>query len=256
MLKVGTGSPIALKSSAPKTTAPAQTSTPTSPAKAGWSAGASSGGRAGLIDLRDFKPNANDRTGLRNLLGDKYKGTKQYADILQRQDARLKNVKDENLVALYLYSMEGAPGLTYREVNHALRNGTPKEQAKLLPLAKTVAGALADLAPFKGNVFRGAQLTAEQLARYVPGATVQEPAFTSTSVDAKIARKFATEAKLPAGKTAVVFTMESKGGGRELPFSRYPGEREVLFAPGAAFQVAKVEKKNGQVLIKLTEVPK
>jgi hypothetical protein len=247
---------VAPQQSAQKTVARAPTAAPSTPAKAGWSAGASSGGRAGGIDLRDFKPNANDREGLRKMLGAMYGPTKQYADILQRTNPALKNVKDENLVGLYLYSMEGAPGLTYREVNQALRNGTPKEQAKLLPLAKAVAGALADLAPFKGNVFRGAQLTAEQLARYTPGATVTEPSFTSTSVDSKVAKRFATEAKLPPGKTPVVFTFESKGGGRELPFSRFPGEKEVLFSPGSAFQVAKLEKKNGQVLIKLVEVPK
>ena len=62
-----------------------------------------------------------------------------------------------------------------------------------------------------------------------------------------------TSAKLEPGKTAVMFTMESKSG-RELPFSRFPSEREVLFQPGAQFRVAKSELKAGVLHVKLAEL--
>jgi hypothetical protein len=202
--------------------------------------------------LFGFRATASDRSALRSLLGDKYAGTKQYAEIFRRENVKLKGISDESLVGLYVYSLEGVPGMSYREVNAALRHGPEAERKKLFALAKAVADALTGLPAFEGAVYRGAQLDAQSIARYAPGATVSEPSFTSTSVDKKIAKKFATEQKVPPGKTAVMFTLESKSG-RELPFSRFPGEREVLFQPGTQFRVAKSELKGGVLYVKLSE---
>lgn len=239
------------RAAAPPRAAPAPAQAP----KAGWAPAGPGAKAAPVLDLRGYRTGAQDHAALRKLLGTQYQGAKSYSDALQEMDPKLKGISDENLVGLYVYSMENVPGLSYREVNRALREGPQPERARLAPMAKAVAGALAELDAYRGKAYRGAQLDASALARYVPGATVREPSFSSTSRDQKVAQRFATEKKAPAGKRPVLFTLESKGGGRELPFSRYPGEREVLFPPGAAFRVDQVETKAGVLHVRLSEVP-
>ncbi len=96
------------------------------------------------------------------------------------------------------------------------------------------------------TVHRGANLTAADLAKYVPGAEVTEPRYTSTSGSWEKAFKGNTQ-----------FAIMGKSG-RDVSFcSAYPHEREVLFPSETPFKVLHREKlEDNTTLIVLKEIDK
>ena len=88
---------------------------------------------------------------------------------------------------------------------------------------------------------RGATLTPNEIAGYVPGSVVTEAAFTSASVG----RSFGGNVR---------FTIRSLHGKRIDRLSRYPSEREVLFRAGTRFRVLSSRREGGLTKIELEEV--
>ncbi|MEU0540323.1 ADP-ribosyltransferase [Nocardia sp. NPDC005978] len=130
----------------------------------------------------------------------------------------------------------------YTDLNNRLRNDIPldPEQQRI---ADDISAGLSKLPPFEGTVWRATSLDAEQLARYVEGAIVPEPSFTSTSADAR--RTFTGN---------VEFVMHSKSGRDVTEFSSRPQEKEVLFDRNATFEVRGVVHDPNANLFGVTRV--
>lgn len=129
----------------------------------------------------------------------------------------------------------------YSSVNAALRSGSWSVAQNVY--VKMVNKALAKMPTYKGVAQRGAQLTAEQQARYVEGNIKPEEAFMSTSVS-----------KPFGGNTKFVVTAIGKRGAHVKKLSNHASEDEVLFAARTLFHVTKVEgKPGGSMTIHMTE---
>lgn len=113
--------------------------------------------------------------------------------------------------------------------------------------ADRLSRGLAELPPWTGVVYRGAELTAHQLACYEPGALVEEAGFLSCTRDP--ARSF-------RGNTR--FAVWSVTGRDISPFSPRPHEAEVVFDRSCAFRVLdrSVDPDTGRHEIILEEVPR
>jgi hypothetical protein len=93
-------------------------------------------------------------------------------------------------------------------------------------------------------VYRGVDnLPPDVLAKYVPGETVTEEAFTSTSY---------AESGQYTG--SVQFRIRSKDGRLVEALSRYDNEKEVLFRPGSKFKVLDKVRDGDRVVITMEEV--
>ena len=132
-------------------------------------------------------------------------------------------------------------GAAYGQVNSHLRNGVPMP-GYLSDVSDNLSSALSKLPDYKGMVYRGTDLDPAQVARYVPGQTVTESAFTSSSST----RPF-------PGNTQ--FTIMSSSGKDISGLSSIPNEDEVLFNKGAHFTVLSNDTVNGVHRIVLKEVP-
>ena len=129
----------------------------------------------------------------------------------------------------------------YRSLNAALREGTPltpEQQA----LSDNLSSALAKMPDYEGIVYRGMNLTSEQLAEYVPGETVTWDAFTSTD----------TTDPFP-GNTQVV--IESSTGKLISAYSQVETENEVLFDKGSQFVVESNQQVDGTTYLTLRQAP-
>lgn len=111
-------------------------------------------------------------------------------------------------------------------INDSLRKDDPSWKS----YEKSLNAALDKLPPHQGKVWRLATLPDEIADRYQPGKTVQEKAFTSTS----LAKGGASSAV--KGKYNVQFRITSKTG-REIPISRFTAEKEILFKSNTKFKV-------------------
>ena len=153
---------------------------------------------------------------------------------------------DPELATSYGYTRESSAWWGYRSLNQALRTRGAPGQPPLPPrhddLRQTLNDALDRLPdhPAKG-LARGARLTPEGIARYVPGQIVTESQFTSASTG----RGF-------GGNTR--FTIDSLRGKRIHWLSAHPSEGEVLFKAGTRFRVRNRYRDGGITNIELEEV--
>lgn len=110
---------------------------------------------------------------------------------------------------------------------------------------RLIESGLSQLPSFKGTVFRGTNLTPEQLAKYKKDEIVTESAFTSTSTVAGDAFPGNTQ-----------FVINSKNGREISILSEYPNEKEVLFKSNTKFKVLTVDfdKKANTTVIYLDEI--
>ena len=118
---------------------------------------------------------------------------------------------------------------------------------EMLARANRFSRSLAELPSLTGVVFRGAELTAEQMACYEPGALVEEAGFLSCTRNP--ARTFRGNA---------TFAVWSVTGRDISPFSPRPHEAEVVFDRSCAFRVLdrSVDPDTGRHQIVLEEVPR
>ncbi|WP_228002517.1 ADP-ribosyltransferase [Nocardia australiensis] len=113
----------------------------------------------------------------------------------------------------------------YADLNRQLRDDGDLD-AEQQDLAANISAGLHALPPHVGTVWRGAHLSPEEIARYIPGHTVPESAFTSTSTDRR---------RIFTGN--VEFVIHSTSGRDISPYSIRPNEHEVLFDRNSRFEV-------------------
>lgn len=142
--------------------------------------------------------------------------------------------REGELHALLLYTGEG-----YREINAQLRKlkdgrieGQMLSIGEMARLKVMISAANCARAGSARVVARGADLSAERLAKYVVGKTVQEPAFTSTTKGSDVLPQFRGNTKF--------FIIKAFG----TDLSRFStvtpedtAEGEILILPGALFKV-------------------
>lgn len=164
--------------------------------------------------------------GIRTAMGSSYDGDYAAAQAFQHAHPELANVPTEQLAAVRGYT----DFHVYGPANAALRSGDAAAIQQYQDFITAADRGLEHLPAYDGTVYRGTTLTPDQAARYVPGETVTEPAFTSTAANAS--SQF-------AGNTEFVITSTD---GRVIgDLSHFTNEREVLFRPGSEFEVLSVQ---------------
>lgn len=134
---------------------------------------------------------------------------------------QIARLSDDEVISIIGYT-----GSDYDSINTALRSKDPQQLARMEPYIQMLRNALSKLPDHGGAVHRGTTLTQAQIDLYVPGAVVEEAAFTSTSYD--------HSAKFSGN---VSFEIRSQTGSRIDFLSRFPGEKEVLLSAGTRLQV-------------------
>jgi NAD:arginine ADP-ribosyltransferase len=137
-------------------------------------------------------------------------------------------------------------GPGHDDLNDALR--TNIVDASQHARVEALNQALEKLPPYRGPVFRGADLPPDLLARYQPDAVVTERAFLSTSTEPGVAQGQAF-----AGN--VEFRIFSRTGRDISSFSIFPSEHEVLFANGTQFYVVarELDPHSGKTIVEMIE---
>ncbi len=130
----------------------------------------------------------------------------------------------------------------YVAINNALRSGSWSTAENVY--VKMVNKALAGMPRYTGIVNRGANLSAEEQAKYIEGNVKPEMAFTSTSTGEGF-----------GGNTRFKITAIGKRGASIKKLSNHSSENEVLFAARTFFHVTKVEgKPGGNMVVHMTEM--
>lgn len=151
----------------------------------------------------------------------------------------LENVEQ---LALYYYSQD-----YYRKLNEVMRNKSSdsEEYQKHAPFIKTLNLALGKLKDHKSIVYRGINLSDEQVKDFKEGEAVVFSSFSSASRRKQFSEQFSK---------SVGFVIQSKTGKYIQPFSVNKYEEEVLLPPGAKFKVIKKDRVGNRWLIELEEV--
>ncbi len=151
--------------------------------------------------------------------------------------------KDCGLTDTEIYAIAYYSSLGYNSMNQALRSKVTDNLANVAGLIMAVNSGLQKLAPYKGQVKRGASLPKEILAEHIPGNVVTYKAFTSAST------------KLGFTYPAHHFIIEGKTGRYIAPLSFSIDEEEVLFPSGTKFKILSRENLNdGEVNFTMVEV--
>jgi hypothetical protein len=154
--------------------------------------------------------------------------------------------KDAEKIALTYYTADG-----YKLINTGLRKlaqgEKPAREVELAILAAISGVNCAGLAK-EHFVIRGANLSAEKLAKYQKDAIIVEHAFTSTSIDTEVLADF-------RGNTE--FRIIEARGANLSDFGVWSenGERELLIAPGTLFKVLDRRAQGNTTIIELQQLP-
>jgi hypothetical protein len=144
---------------------------------------------------------------------------------------------------IYHYTSSG-----YLGINRAFRKKYPSKSGKLL------REVLTELPDYQGQVYRLADLTTKQIAKYrtsfAKNAPIVGPTFVSASQSPLTARLYP--------KWNVRFQILSRHGKNidemsYLGLHKPPNEKEILFPPGCSFTILEVTDSNGLVLILMEE---
>lgn len=156
--------------------------------------------------------------------------------------AGLPELTGEEITAIWGYTTD-----LYKVLNTPLRSGGYATNLKLQAYVEAAQLGLSKMPKFKGLTSRGMTIAPGQLdkvlAAYRPGMLVEESAFISTSAGSKAAF---------GGN--IIIRIQSKTGVDVSAYSRYPGEREVLYMPGTRHRVLSVEKMGDKHIITMEEV--
>ena len=147
---------------------------------------------------------------------------------------------------IFKYSYDG-----YEELNEHLR---VQEGNNTTEFGILLDHCLTKLPNFEGLVYRGANLTRNELKKYKDGAEsgtpIIEPTFVSTSKSRLIAMQFGAN---------ILFRIYSRKG-KEIEkiakFGKYnpPNEKEVLFRPNSSFRVLDEREQGNYTLITMEEI--
>jgi len=150
----------------------------------------------------------------------------------------------EERTLIYKYSEDG-----YESLNNRLRYSGGNNNSKFGNLLENTLKKLPD---YKGLVYRGANLSVLQIAKYEHAAQknliLVEPSFLSGSKSPMIGNMYGN----------CRFTIISKSGKSVEQFAKYglysgQNEKEVLFTPNCKFDILEVTKENGYTLILMEE---
>ena len=154
---------------------------------------------------------------------------------LQDPNSPYYNIPIPELVAIRAYT-----GCGYQSENPALRDAVQDARNRLRPLILATVSGLNKMPDFVGNVARGSDLSAKILEKYVTGKRVTETAFTSSTYRALDAAD--RSLMIFAAKNSH-FIIHSIHGKKIDWLSQRPAENEVLFLPGAEFDVISSDPK-------------
>ncbi|MFI6845118.1 hypothetical protein OG535_06165 [Kitasatospora sp. NBC_00085] len=177
---------------------------------------------------------AEDRAALVAALGPAYQRWASRADDATTRLPGLRSVTDDDdsrpeLVAVLLHHTDAGVPAGRAELTAAARAGVPGPPAAYL---RCLAAGLRRLPSHYGGVLAAAPAGRTDLAAYVPGTVLTEPAPVSgiAAAGADLGADVGTE-----------FAVWSVGGRRTSAFGE-PGEQPtVVFAPGSSFEVVAVE---------------
>jgi len=153
----------------------------------------------------------------------------------------IKDIPIEDLVAVKAYINED-----FATIDDALRRVDMAKLEQLDAYIRVATSGLYQLPAYRGTVYRGATLSDEIAAKYVPGAIVREHAFVSTVANPAV--------RFPGNTTFVIASVN----GRDVStFSARREEREVVFFTGTLFKVLAVgvAPPSRQHTIYLAEIP-
>ncbi|MCK3654234.1 hypothetical protein A4G19_10580 [Pasteurellaceae bacterium Macca] len=156
-----------------------------------------------------------------------------------------KAIKLYGLTKAEALSIVAYTGGVYEKINQALLKN------KLSPLQRKyvnqLESALRKMPNYEGTSYRRTKLSKKEIARYVKGENVVEPAFIST-----------TQLEEPLNhKGNVKFIITGKSGKQIERISLSKGEKEVLYPTGKKFKIKNVEVKGllfKTTMIYLTEI--
>lgn len=164
----------------------------------------------------------------------------------------LAHLDDEKAVSLRRYV-----GVDANTLNHTLRDGDAFDQNYMTPEVNMLNGALDDMPRVNTTdtpeAYRDMAVSDEALGqvleRYQPGATIEEPGFTSASKEPP--PDYFTEhgADKP---NKIRFTIEEPQHARDLE-ALNPTEREVLFQNGNQFQVEDLKQVGDEIHIHMRD---
>ena len=182
------------------------------------------------------------QASMAEILGDtEYEALKTAVQAIQAAHPELAALSTDEMVAIRAYSKE-----SYAPVNAALRLQNAKERLRLGRFIDLMRSGLGKLPVFNGAVTRTIALSVDEAAqKYQVGATVVEDAFTSTTVGSGVASR----------EGNILLRIESSSGHDISSIAAHP-EKEVLFAPGAKFQVTGVQRFNNAFVVSMKEVPR
>ena len=161
-----------------------------------------------------------DLSSLRHL----EEGTEEWAQAVSELYPVLS--KDE-VLAIHQYT-----GGDYKLINGYLRNPdsiAPEMREVIETQASLTREGLANLPRYQGDVFRGTGMSDELFADWEVGATVSDPAFTSSSINHLIAEGFANDARAKGAQNLIMAHIEDASGGAHIErISQFKHEAEVL----------------------------
>lgn len=143
---------------------------------------------------------------------------------------------------------------SYEWVNEDLR----KKQgvlANTYDFSQALDKALRELPNYNDITYRGVNLTAKELEKYIEAykqdTAIVEHTFVSSSRNQRVAKDFI---KHEPPKKRVLFEIAGKTGKSIAEYSKSPQEQEVLFVPNTRFSVDEIIYEDNKVLIRLFEV--
>lgn len=161
-------------------------------------------------------------------------GMEQAHSVVQQHPHLEKLLGVQGVAVVAAYAGDG-----FRDLNAGLR-GDPSEKNK--KFARALSSTLGKLPKHEGDVYRGAVLSSDQIAKYKVGATINERGFTSTSTNVQNA--YSSQEQGSKAQDNVQFKIKSRTGVSIDDFGQMD-ESEVLFRAGTKFRVT---SNNGSVI--------
>ena len=156
---------------------------------------------------------------------------------LQKQGGNDKIRFGSELTSAERQALHRYTGSEFEEINKTLRKGLSNDVA--LRLAELISQAIVKLPAYRGTVYRGATLPADEISKYIPGHIITEKQFISSSTRREISEQFGKD------DPRVIFIIKSKKGRAIAGASDYALESEVLFDKGTQFKVLSRDIING-----------
>lgn len=177
---------------------------------------------------------------------EKYKSEKIFNDILEHASAF--NLREAQTLSIFQYTID-----FYQEANTYLRNGFAPEDKKyyenrgIKSIIEVLNQGLDKLPSYQGTVFRGADLSSEQIETYKKALESNTPVVKNEFLSSSRERKTAFNKN-------TVYRILSKTGKSIEKMSYFENEKEVLFKAGTKFKVVKIDDLGGQYSVELEEL--